>query len=364
MTEPLLQLRAASSCRWDCVALGEVMLRLDPGEGRVRTARSFQVWEGGGEYNVARALRKTFGLRTSVVTALADNEVGRLVEDLILQGGVDVSNLIWRPFDGIGRNTRVGLNFTERGFGIRAPLGVSDRANSAASQMRPGEVDWDRLFGDHGVRWLHTGGIFAALSETTAQTTLQAVKAARRHGVVVSYDMNYRPSLWAGHRDLRAAQRISAEIAAEVDVLIGGEFDFATGLGLPAVDPADMDPAPFKQAVRVLVQAYPNLKVVARTLRAARSASVNDWSALLWAGGEFHQARRWEGLEVLDRIGGGDAFVSGLVFAFLEGLGAQSAVDYGAAHGALVMTTPGDTSMATRQEVETAISASNARVIR
>jgi 2-dehydro-3-deoxygluconokinase len=364
----LLDIRPATACRWDAVALGEVMLRLDPGAGRVRTARSFQVWEGGGEYNVIRALRKTFGLRAAVITALPDNDVGRLVEDFMMQGGVDVSQVIWRTFDGVGRNTRVGLNFTEKGYGLRPPLGVSDRANSAASQLRPGEVDWDRLFGDEGVRWLHTGGIFAALSSSTAETTLEAVQAAKRHGTIVSYDMNYRPSLWQSHGDLAGAQAISRRIVEHVDVMIGGEFDFATSLGFAAegldADASEMDPANFKRMVEPVRKAFPNLKAVARTLRRARSASVNDWGAILWADGAFHEARRRDGLEIYDRVGGGDGFASGLAFAFLEGLGPQAAVDYGAAHGALAMTTPGDTAMASRQEVEAAIAATGARVIR
>jgi 2-dehydro-3-deoxygluconokinase len=365
---PILDIRPAADCRWDAVALGEVMLRLDPGAGRVRTARSFQVWEGGGEYNVVRALRKTFGLRTSVVTALPDNDVGRLVEDCMMQGGVDVSRVIWRPFDGVGRDARVGLNFTEKGFGLRPPLGVSDRANSAASQIRPGEVDWDRLFGEEGVRWLHTGGIFAALSSSTAEAALEAVQAAKRHGVIVSYDMNYRPSLWKNHGDVAGAQALSRLIAACVDVMIGGEFDFATSLGFDnaGLDPdaAEMDPANFKRMVGPVLEAFPNLRVVARTLRHAPSAGVNDWGAILWADGRFHEARRRDGLEIYDRVGGGDGFASGLAFALLEGLGPQAAVDYGAAHGALAMTTPGDTAMASRQEVEAAIAATQARVIR
>lgn len=334
----------------------------------MRTARAFQVWEGGGEYNVARALRKTFGLRAAIATALPDSEVGRLVEDLILQGGVDVSNVLWRPFDGVGRNTRVGLNFTERGFGVRPPLGVSDRANSSASQLRPGDIDWDRLFGEEGVRWLHTGGIFAALSASTAEATLEAVEAARRHGVIVSYDMNYRHSLWSSHGDVAAAQRATRLIAANVDVMIGGEFDFATSLGFEtppvASDQGDMDTTAFRRMAQALAAAYPNFKVIARTLRHARSATVNDWGAILWAGGACHEARRRDALEVFDRVGGGDAFASGVVFALLQGLDPQAAVECGAAHGALAMTTPGDTSMASRSEVEAEMAGVSARVVR
>ena len=196
---PVLDLKDPADCRWDCVALGEVMIRLDPGAGRVRTARQFQVWEGGGEYNVARALRRCFGLRAALVTAIVDNEVGHLLEDLILTGGVDMSHVRWVPFDGIGRSARVGLNFTEKGFGVRPALGCSDRANSAAAQLRTGDIDWGDVFGRQGARWFHTGGIFAALSETTPDVVLEALSAARRDGVVVSYDLNYRPSLWDSH---------------------------------------------------------------------------------------------------------------------------------------------------------------------
>src|SRR5471030_1423669 len=191
-----LNIRPASECRFDSVSLGEVMLRLDPGAGRIRTARTFGVWEGGGEYNVARGLRRAFGLRTAVVTAFADNEIGHLVEDLMLTGGVDTSLLRWVAYDGIGRAVRNGLNFTERGFGVRGAVGVSDRGHTAASRMRHGEIDWDHLFGTLGVRWFHTGGIFAALSESTSQVVEEALASARKHGTITSYDLNYRPSLW------------------------------------------------------------------------------------------------------------------------------------------------------------------------
>lgn len=345
-------LKPAETCRWDCVALGEVMLRLDPGEGRIRTARSFQVWEGGGEYNVARGLRKTFGMRASVVTALPRNEMGALAEDLILQGGVDTSHILWREADGIGRNTRMGLNFTERGFGVRGALGASDRANSAASQMRPDEIDWDALFGGEGVRWLHTGGIFAALSETTAATTLAAVRAAKRHGVIVSYDLNHRASLWASHPDPDAARRVNREIAGLVDVLVGDEYAYASCLGIEGhaarAHPADSDP--FDRMVTRMAADLPNVQVFAATLRDPVSASVNRWGAVLWQGGKRFATPVRE-IAVLDRVGGGDGFVSGMAHAFLNGLGPQAAVDYGAAHGALAMTTPGDNAMTSLTEV-------------
>lgn len=364
----ILPLRPADQCAFDQVSLGEIMLRLDPGEGRVRTAREFKVWEGGGEYNVARGLRRCFGLRTAVVTAFPDNDVGRLVEDFILQGGVDTRFIHWVPFDGIGRNTRVGLNFTERGYGVRGAVGISDRANSAASQMRPGQVDWDNLFGKLGVRWLHTGGIYAALSETTAQVVLEAVQAAKRHGTIVSYDLNYRPSLWKSIGGQKKAQEVNRALAPFIDVMIGNEEDFTACLGfeVKGVDHnlANLETEAFQQMIQQAVAAFPNFKVVATTLRAVKSASVNDWGAICWAGGKFYSADTRKDLWILDRVGGGDSFASGLIYGFLQFNDPQRAVDYGAAHGALAMTTPGDTSMASLKEVEALVGGGSARVQR
>src|SRR5881275_1182393 len=206
-----MKIKPRQSCRWDLVSLGEVMLRLDPGDSRVSTTREFRAWEGGGEYNVARGLRRCFGLNTAMVTALVDNPVGRLVEDLMLQGGVDLTWLRWVADDGVGRRARNGLNFTERGFGVRGAAGCSDRGNTAVSQLEPGDVDWDQLFAS-GVRWFHTGGIFAALSETTPLVAREAMEAARRHGVIVSYDLNYRPSLWKGIGGAAKARDVNREL--------------------------------------------------------------------------------------------------------------------------------------------------------
>ena len=344
------------------------MLRLDPGEGRVRSTRHFQVWEGGGEYNVARGLRRCFGLKTAICTAFADNEVGRLLEDLIFQGGVDPQFILWRPFDGVGRAVRNGLNFTERGFGIRGALGTSDRGHSAASQLAPGDFDWDRLFGRLGARWFHTGGIFAALSESTAALAAEAIQVARQNGTIVSYDLNYRPSLWRDHGGLARAQQLNRNLAAQVDVLIGNEEDFTACLGLKVkgFDPAAtrLDSAAFQEMLGELVTAFPNLQLAATTLRAVRSASRNDWGALCWHGGKFYHAPYRCDLEVLDRVGGGDSFASGFIYGFLQFNEPQQAVEYGAAHGALAMTTPGDTSMASLKEVEALVRGSSARVQR
>ncbi len=360
--------RAPEECRWDLVALGEVMLRLDPGEGRIATTRTLRVCEGGGEYNVARGLRRCFGLRTAVVTALADNPVGRLVEDLMLQGGVDQSHVKWVPYDGVGRGVRNGLNFTERGFGVRGAIGCSDRGNTAVSQLRPGDVDWDEVFAREGARWFHCGGIFAALSETTAGVTAEAMAAARRHGTIVSYDLNYRPSLWKAIGGQERARDVNRGLAPLVDVMIGNEEDFSAALGftVEGVDEnlSELDPRHFGQMMTRVGETYPNIRVVATTLRSVRSASCNDWSAVCWADGRLFKSVPRPGLEILDRVGGGDSFASGLIFGLLSGFDTQKALEYGAAHGALAMTTPGDVSMATSAEVEALVRGVGARVQR
>lgn len=364
----ILNLKPAGSYRWDMIALGEIMLRLDPGEGRIRVAREFKVWEGGGEYNVARGLRRCFGLKTAVCTAFADNDVGRLLEDFVLQGGVATDFVLWKPFDGVGRVTRNGLNFTERGYGARGAVGIPDRGNTAASQLKPGDFNWDDIFGKQGVRWLHTGGIFAALSESTAALVEEAVQAAKKYGTIVSYDLNYRPSLWKSIGGQKKAQEVNKRIAKNVDVMIGNEEDFTASLGFH-VEGADenllhIDVTAFKKMIETAVKEYPNFKVVATTLRAAKTATINDWGAICYANGKFHQAIQRNDLEILDRVGGGDSFASGLVYGLLTSDDAQKAVDYGAAHGALAMTTPGDTSMASKDEVEKLMKGGGARVQR
>ncbi len=367
-TKTDLNLRPSESCEFDLVSLGEIMLRLDPGEGRIRTARQLTTWEGGGEYNVARGLRRCFDLRTGIVTAFADNEIGRLIENFILQGGVDTSMIQWVPFDGIGRTVRNGLNFTERGFGVRGAIGTSDRGNTAASQIKPGDVDWDEIFGTRGARWFHTGGIFAALSEATAATTIEAVQAARRHGTIVSYDLNYRPSLWKSIGGIAKAREVNREIAQHVDVMIGNEEDFTACLGfeVAGVDEniSNIQVAAFREMISKAVETFPNFQVVATTLRTVKTATTNSWGAICWTSGEFFEATHREDLEILDRVGGGDSFASGLIYGLLNELAPQLAVEYGAAHGALAMTTAGDTSMASKDEVEKLVRGDGARVVR
>jgi 2-dehydro-3-deoxygluconokinase len=363
-----LTLRPREQCRYELVALGEVMLRLDPGDLRIATARQFTAWEGGGEYNVARGLHRCFGRETAIVTALVDNPVGRLVEDLIRQGGVDRSLIRWVASDGVGRASRNGLNFTERGFGVRGAVGVSDRGHTAVSQLQPGQVDWEALFGGAGVRWLHCGGIFAALSDSTAAVALEAFAAARRHGTRISYDLNYRPSLWQSIGGPARAAEVNRELVAGVDVVIGNEEDFQLALGFePASHDAnllELDPAAYGELFARVQAAYPNLDLVAATLRSVRSASSNDWGAVARTGGELYVATLRRDVEIYDRVGGGDSFASGLIYGLLEGFDPGLALEYGAAHGAIAMTTPGDTSMATLAEVERLVGGGSARVAR
>jgi 2-dehydro-3-deoxygluconokinase len=364
-----LEIRPAADCRYDIVALGEIMLRLDPGEGRIRNARSFRVWEGGGEYNVARGLRRCFGLRSAVVTAFVDNEIGRLLEDLVLQGGVDTSYVSWLPFDGVGRDVRNALNFTERGFGVRGAVGVSDRGHTAAGRLAPGDVDWHDLFGRQGVRWFHTGGIYAAISPSAPLVIAEAIEAARAHGVIVSYDLNYRPSLWRALGGVDEARRVNRELVRQVDVVIGNEEDFTACLGLE-VEGVDeqltkLDTEQFEAMIGRAAAEYPNLQVIVTTLRAVHSATRNDWGAIAWSRTHgFAKATPRSDLEILDRVGGGDSFVAGLAYGLMQLGDLALAVEYGAAHGALAMTTPGDTSVATLAEVEALVRGGGARVRR
>ena len=363
-----VKLKPKSECAFDQISLGEVMLRLDPGQGRIKTTRSFDAWEGGGEYNVARGLRRCFGLRTAVITAFAENDIGRLVEDLILQGGVDTQFIQWKKYDGIGRTTRNGLNFTERGFGLRGAVGVSDRGNTAVSQLTADSIDWDLIF-SQGVRWFHTGGIFAGLSETTPAVIEAAMKSAKKHGTKISYDLNYRPSLWSAIGGQGKAQEVNRKLAPYVDVMIGNEEDFTESLGFKVAGLSsnftEIDHTAFGLMVQDVVKSYPNLEVIATTLRKVYSASNNDWSAIAWSKETgLLQSKQYKEVEVLDRVGSGDSFASGLVFGLLDGRSLQESLELGVAHGALAMTTPGDTTMASLAEVEKLAKGGSARVER
>jgi 2-dehydro-3-deoxygluconokinase len=365
--EMSLTIKQKEICRWDLVSLGEVMLRFDPGEYRIWTTRRFEVSEGGGEYNVARGLKRCFGLETAIVTAFAKNPVGSLLQDLIYQGGVDSSLIRWAEYDGVGRTVRNGLNFTERGFGVRAALGCSDRGHTAVAALKLGEIDWETIFGKNGARWFHTGGIFCALSETAPEVAIEAMRCARKHGVVISYDLNYRDSLWRSIGGKKRAQEVNRRVATYVDVMLGNEEDFSAALGYEVAGTDEhhsaLDPEAFKQMIQTVVKDFP-FKVVATTLRKVTTATRNDWSAVCYSDGHFFQAKNRENLEILDRVGGGDSFASGLIYGFLSGRDAQWAVECGAAHGALAMTMPGDTSMATLDEVLQVMKGAGARIAR
>jgi 2-dehydro-3-deoxygluconokinase len=363
-----LSIKAATDCRWDLVSLGEVMLRLDPGDQRIHTTRSFRAWEGGGEYNVARGLRRCFGLRTAIVTALCDNPVGRLIEDLMLQGGVDLTHLRWAAGDGVGRDVRNGLNFTERGFGPRGAVGCSDRGHTAASQMQPGDVDWQALFGSgEGARWLHTGGVFAGLSRGTPLVAREALEQARRHGTRISYDLNYRESLWRSVGGKEQAREVNRALLPLVDVVFGNEEDFSAALGfsLPGIDSrfSELPSKSFRSMIEAVIETFPNISTVATSLRTVPSASVNGWGAICYHEGKFYEVAQRD-VEIFDRVGGGDSFASGFIYGLLTGKGAEWALECGVAHGALAMSTPGDTTMATLPEVMRLMKGPAARIER
>ena len=364
-----MKIKEQSSCRYDLVALGEVMLRMDPSDGRIRTARSFKVWEGGGEYNVARAFKKCFNKRSAIVTAFVRNEVGKLVEDLILQGGVDTRLIKWEDFDGLGRSSRNGMYFLERGFGVRGALGCSDRGHTTISQLQPGDIDWDHIFGDLGVRWFHTGGIYAGLSESAPKVILEAMETAKSYDTIISYDLNYRASLWESFGGYKAAQKINKIIANHVDVIIGNEEDFTACLGIKVrgVD-EDLKSLPsdgFRSMVNDVSNEYQNLKIIGTSLRKVLNASSNDWNAIGWSIDEgFAESNSFPELDIYDRVGGGDGFASGLIYGLMENLALETAVNYGASHGALAMTTPGDASMVSLDEVIKLAENPNARVVR
>ena len=360
-----MKIRQSKECRWDLLSLGEVMLRFDPGEGRIVGARSFDVWEGGGEYNVARGLRRCFGLRTSVATALVDNPVGRLVEDLMLQGGVDLGNVLWREFDGVGRRMRNGVYFLERGYGVRGGLGMMDRGHTAIAQVKPGEFDWNAIFGKkNGVRWFHTGGVMAALSEGSTAVVREAMTAAKKHGTVVSFDCNYRPSLWKTRGGRKGAVKVNRELMPLVDVLFGHEGDIAEALGESAHGPVWYTLESFQPMADRVTEEFPNLKVIASTVRKPITANRNGWSAFGFGDGRAYEGLKFEELEILDRVGGGDSFAAGLIYGLMQGKGMKWALDCGVAHGALAMTTAGDSSMATLVEVEKLMAGGGAGTVR
>jgi len=359
-----MNIKDAKSSRFDLMSLGECMIRLSPpGHGRIEFANSLEVWVGGGEYNVAYALSR-LGLRTGFLSRLVDNPVGKIILNHGRAVGMDMSNVIMAKYDGVGRADRIGLNFTEVGTGVRGSVTMYDRGHSAASNMKPGMIDFKSIFKEQGVRWLHTGGIFAALSEGSAAVCKEALVAAREAGTIVSYDLNFRSKLWSSTK----AQETTKQLVPYIDCLIGNEEDFQKVLGfeVEGVDEnlSALDTSAYKRMVEKVVKTYPHIKVVGTTLREVKSGLVNNWSAILYAEGKFYESRRYENLEIEDRVGGGDGFSSGFAYGFLNGKTPQECVDLGAAHGALLQTTRGDSSQIDLEELTHIVKGGSARIKR
>lgn len=358
-----MKIRDAKDSRFDLMSLGECMVRLSPpGHGRIEFSPTLEVCVGGGEFNVAYALSR-LGMRTAFASRIVDNPVGKIILNQARAVGVDVSNVVIAKFDGVGRADRIGLNFTEVGTGVRGSVTLYDRGHSAASNMKPGMIDFKKVFGE-GVRWLHTGGIFAALSDGCAATLKDAVVAAKESGTIISYDLNFRSKLWSAQK----AQQVTKELVPHIDCLIGNEEDFQKVLGfeVEGVDEnmSALDTSAYKKMVEKVVKAYPNVKVVGTTLREVKSGLVNNWSAILWSEGKFYESRRYDNLEIEDRVGGGDGFSSGFAYGFLNSKTPQECVDLGAAHGALLQTTRGDTSQIDLEELMHVFKGGSARIKR
>lgn len=359
-----LKIRPSSECEFDLLALGECMIRLSPpGHQRIELTPIFEAYAGGGEYNVAYALAR-YGLRAGWVSRLVDNPLGHFIRNHAKASGMDLSEIVWVPYDGVGRTERIGLNFTEVGIGVRSSVSLYDRGHTAIAHLKPGEIDWKRIFSTRKSRWFHTGGIFTALSDSCAAVVADAMKAARDAGTIVSYDLNFRSKLWSSAK----AIEVTKKLVPHIDVLIGNEEDFQKVLGFE-VEGADknlkqLSVEGYKKMVRQVVKSYPNIKVVGTTLREVTSGLKNNWSAILYSDGSFYESRRYEGLEIEDRVGGGDGFCSGFIYGMLHNMSVQECVDLGAAHGALLQSTRGDTSMVTIKEVEHVMNGGSARISR
>ena len=360
----MLKIRDAKQCRFDHVALGECMIRLSPPQhGRIEFAPLLEVWVGGGEYNVAYALSR-LGLRTGWIGGLNSSPMGAIIRNHARAVGMDVSYAVERKYDGVGKKDRIGLNFTEVGVAKRASVTLYDRGHTATAGIQPGQINWNKLFREDGVRWLHTGGIFAALSDSTRAVVAEAVKAAHDAGTVVSYDLNFRSKLW----DSKTAIATTKPLVPSIDVLIGNEEDFQKVLGYAVegvdVEKGELDTTAFKNMVNKVVRDFGNVKVVGTTLRGVKSATINDWSAIMWHDGTFYDGLSFANLEIEDRVGGGDGFASGFTYGFLTGKSPQECVDLGVAHGAMLMSTMGDTSQITLEELTHVAAGGSARIKR
>lgn len=350
----MLDFKPKQDCFYDAAALGEVMLRLDPGENRIRNTASFNLYEGGGEFNVIQGLSKCFGLKSAIITALADNEIGRLIERLILSDGVDNSFIKWLPFDGIGQSVRNGLNFTERGFGVRKALGISDRANTAAGQLSKADLDFDNIFGKLGVRLLHTGGIYAALSDTSLETLIACLKTARSYGTVISYDLNYRASLWQSCGGEKRAVEVAESIMPYVDILIGNDIEYPLCLGETLSKKCDRQAS--AEVLESVCKKYPNLKLAAAIYL---TPDTDIMAGVCREDGKNYFSSDYAMGNIFDPVGMGDAFAAGFLYGVLGGEKPEKSLAYGACHSMLVSTTPGDTSCTSLKEVQTLINGNN-----
>src|SRR3954466_12387605 len=360
----MLNIRNEKDCRFDLVALGESMIRLSPPQhGRIEFAPLLEVWVGGGEYNVSYALSR-LGLRPGWGRGLNSSPMGAIIRNHARAVGMDVSYVVERKYDGVGKKDRVGINFTEVGVAKRGSVTLYDRGHTATAGMKPGDVNWNKLFKEDGVRWLHTGGIFSALSESTRQVVAEAVKAAHEAGTIVSYDLNFRSKLWSSEEAIATTK----PLVPFIDCLIGNEEDFEKVLGYKAegvdIEKNEMDTGAFKKMVERVVKDFPNIKVVGTTLRGVKTALINDWSAIMWADGKFYDGPKFDDLEIEDRVGGGDGFASGFTYGFLTGKTPQECVNLGVAHGALLMSTMGDTSQIPLEELTHIAGGGSARIKR
>jgi 2-dehydro-3-deoxygluconokinase len=350
-------------CGLDFLALGALVHRLDPGVVPFRKARSVEIHVSGGEYNVAAGLADCFGLRTGIATAMVNYGIGELVQTRVREAGV-TPFYKWFEHDG-ARGPNIATVYSDRGQGVRPPVVFYNRANEAGALLKPGDFDWTAL-GAGGLRWFHSGGIFAALSPTTAELIVEGMRAAKGQGAVVSFDLNYRPKLWATAGGLERARQVLRHIVNHVDALIGNEEDLQRALGIagPEVAAASkLDPEAFFRMIDRVVEQHPNVKLVATTLREVHTSNRHDWAAVLWLDGERYVSPTCQ-LDVLDRIGGGDGFASGLIYGLITGRSPEESLRLGWAHGALLTTYHGDVTMARREEVEALAQGRSARVQR
>ena len=358
-----LTIKSPDATTYDEISLGEVMLRLDPTPFPTARARTCRVFQGGGETNVAVGLSYCFGMRTAAVTALVDDGIGRNIENQMREAGVDTSRIVWYSTDGKGEHStdqkgslHNGINFTFAGKGVWPAVTEYYRAHTAIRELKPGDVDWEHLFGTLGSRWFHTGGIYTLISPTAAAVAIEAAKAAKKHGTIVSFDLNYRSKV---EPNKERAHEINREMMNHVDLVVGNQGDFDDALGyetekVPQDASFDEWLAAYTKTLKAVAADYPNLKLVGTQLRGALSADRINWSAILYdvAADEMFRATPRENIEIIDRVGGGDSYASGVAAALMQGHDAQTAVQWGAAHGILVQDCVGDTTMVTQKDVE------------